>query len=170
MTLSSAIDLTNLSGFAKTYFEILDRFRNVAIDNHTSSGNLSDVTAHIKGVTDPGDMVQAYDPPILWSVPSPLDPDFDTVAGDYGTVSFRIISWVWDKDEQYALEQSALTAAKTVNNVEADRSLTDGNPTTPVRDTTMSQFSPDFRVSGAEQPLYLKFTEVEYDVEYERTV
>jgi len=169
MTLTSAIDLSNLSGFTETYFKVLDRFRNVAVDNHTGSGgNLSEIDAHVRGVVEPQDMMQQFDPPLLMTVPTPVDSDYSTTTSETGTVAFQLISWVWDKNEQYALEESALYAAKTVDNVEGDRSLLDGNSKTPVHDVRFVNFAPDFRVTGGEGPLYLKYTEVDFEVEYKR--
>lgn len=150
--MTTQFDPDDLSGFPAHLFTVLGRFRDVAVDNHLSEGDsLEDVTYHETGMVDGDTLINTYDPPVVFSVFSGYDSEADTVAKQTDTFSVDVAVFDWNFSREWGLENVIRLCATVVNNVEANRNLTDSDGTDPVaEDVTWSGLEPDFRFSDDE--------------------
>lgn len=158
----------NFSGWTEFYLTILDRFRQVAIDNHKASGNLNMINRHITGVTDPETLLAQYKLPVVMSYPVAANPNKATVGSDRGEVSMQVVSWTVNYEQVTALEDAIIIAGNVVNNVEDDRELINGTGTAYATDIDVREFSPDFTMQQGDTNAYLKFCQVTFDIQYKR--
>ena len=168
MTTDGGHDPTNYSGFVRFYLDILDRFRNVAVDNHTDSGNLSEINAHIRGITDPETLLSQYEFPVVMSYPTAAEPDPSTLASDQGSVRMQVVAWTANYEQVTALEDAIILAGQVVNNVENDRELVDGTGRAAATDTRLTEFAPDFTLQTGSTSAFLKFAQATFAVDYKR--
>lgn len=169
MTTDGGHDPANYDGFTQFYLEILDRFRDVAVDNHTgSSDNLSMINDHIRGVTDPETLLSQYELPVVMSYPVATEPDKATIAADRGQVGMQVVAWTANYEQVTALEDAIIIAGNVVNNVEADRELVNGTGRATATDIDVREFSPDFTLQTGNTNAFLKFCQVTFDVQYKR--
>jgi len=169
VTTDGGHDPANYDGFTQFYLEILDRFRDVAVDNHTDSGNLSMLNDHVRGVTDPETLLAQYELPVVMSYPVATEPDKATVAADRGQVGMQVVAWTANYEQVTALEDAIIIAGNVVNNVEDDRELVDGTGRAAATDIDVREFQPDFTLQTGNTNAFLKFTQVTFDVQYKRT-
>lgn len=168
MTTDGGHDPSDYSGFTQFYLEILDRFRDVAIDNHTDTGNLSMINDHIRGVTDPETLLSQYEFPVLMSYPTTATPDKATVASDRGEVTMQVVAWTANYEQVTALEDAIIIAGNVVNNVEADRELVNGTGRAVATDIDLQEFAPDFTLQTGNTNAFLKFCQATFNVQYKR--
>jgi len=169
MTTDGGHDPANYDGFTQFYLEILDRFRDVAVDNHTgSSGNLSMINEHIRGITDPETLLSQYEFPVLMSYPTTTTPVKATVASDRGEINMQVVAWTANYEQVTALEDAIIIAGNVVNNVENDRELVNGTGRAAATDIDVQEFAPDFMLQTGQTNAFLKFCQVTFNVEYKR--
>lgn len=129
MATDAGFDPANFSGFTEAHLEVLERFRDVAVDNHLSNGNLDGsgsnptVNEHIKGVVDAGTLRRQYELPVVMSIPTGVGSIPRTIAADDTTYGFSVAAWVTDTDQAYGLELAQVIIGNIVNNVENNRTL-----------------------------------------------
>lgn len=167
MTTDGGHDPANYSGFTQFYLDVLQTFRDVAINNHLS-GNLDMVNDHIQGVTDPETLLAQYELPVVMSYPVTSEPDRGTIQSDQGQVGMQVVSWTANYDQVTALEDAIIIAGNVVNNVESDRELVNGDAKATATDTELREFSPDFTLATGNSNAFLKFTQATFDVHYKR--
>lgn len=168
MTTDGGHDPDNFSGFTQFYLDVVSRFRAVAVDNHLSSGNLSMLNEHIKGITDPETLLSQYELPVVMSYPTTAEPDKATIGSDRGQVGFQVTAWTANYEQVTALEDAIIIAGNVVNNVESDRELVNGTGRAGATDIDIRDFSPDFTLQTGQTNAFLKFCQVTFDIEYKR--
>jgi hypothetical protein len=166
-------DTANLSGFAQFYLEVLEVFRQKAVDNHLATGeNLEDVQAHIRGVVDEETLLEQYELPVVMTTPTPLSPDYSTISADNGTMTVQCVAWTADYDpgdlgQVIALEDAIILGGNILTNVEESRTLVNSDGEALAESITVSDFSPDFSM-GNFGSYVLKFCKVDFDIRYKR--
>lgn len=142
------IDTSNLTGFSEHLFKVLDRFRAVAIDNHISGGSLDDLTFHETGMVDGNTLVNHYEAPVVFSVFNNYEGEADTIRKETDTFTVDVAVFGWNFNRQWNLENVVRLIAEVVDNVEANRTLTDSNGQDPVaEDVNWNSLEADFRFS-----------------------
>lgn len=152
-----SIDLSNPSGFSKTWDDIVTAFREVAIDNAMAAGgNLHDGSAgepilndHITGPVDGQTLAAQYAYPVVWSVPQTWTADYRTNASDQGELQVQVVIFTQNQDQDRAFREGRELLGRIVNNVENDRSLSGGSTDAAgkVGGTWMTNFQMDFTMS-----------------------
>jgi len=122
-------DPSNYSGFTQELLQVLSRFRDVAVDNHLSSGNLDGsgnnplVNHHIKGVVDAATLLAHYELPVVMSIPTGSGSSARTIGADDTPYRFSVSAWVQDYDQAYGLEEAGVIIGNIIDNVESNRNL-----------------------------------------------
>lgn len=167
-------DPTDYEGFTRFHLELLERFREVAIDRHLDDGNLSgagetpDVTYHETGVVDERQLLAQYDLPIVISIPTGVESDARTMGADETRLSVSVSAWVADYDQPYGLAEAGVIVGNIVNNVEQSRRLTAADGTEPLAaDTTLQGMDFDFALNVTDKR-HLKFATADFEVSTKR--
>jgi hypothetical protein len=178
-TFASDHDPASFSGYTRFLLEIWQRFHEVAVESHTSGGNLDgsganpSVVHHITGVVDADQLFRDYpldEGAVVMTVPTGVDTETQTTAADRTTISFSVSSMVSDYAQQWGLVQAALVAGNVVNNVESNRNLTKPDGTDPLAtDTTLVDQDFDFALNVG-QNRTLKFATSTFDVVTKRRI
>lgn len=167
---ATEFDPANLSDFASHLFEVLRRFRNVAVENHTGSGEtLEDVQYHETSVMDASRMVRQYEPPVVFSLLSDYSGEADTISKDHDVLTVDVATFTWDYDRDYGFEDAVRIMAKVIDNVEANRSLESspgaGDPV--ATDVSWDSLEADFQFSD-DRELVVHWASTTFQVETER--
>jgi hypothetical protein len=172
-------DPAALSGYSRFLLELWQRFHEVAVENHTSSGNLDgtgdhpNVVHHITGVVDGDQLLRDYpldQGAVVMTLPTGVQTETQTTAADRTTVSFSCSAWVSDYAQQWGLVEASLVAGNVVNNVESNRNLTKPDGTDPLAvDTTFVDQDFDFALNVS-QNRHLKYATVRFDVITKRRI
>lgn len=161
------------SGVVRTFLEVVENFRAVAIENDRDSGTgpLADLNDHFTGPVQPQHLSSVPAFPVAWSVPMNYAPNYASTRGDKGNLQFQVVTWAKNQDMTWALEDAMIYALAVVDNLENDPALSDGPNDVPVGKTTWTNLDLDFAPRGAQgnQP-QLRFAMVEFDVQLDRTV
>jgi len=163
-------DPANLDGFTKFLFELLGRFRDVAIENHISSGNLSDLTAHTPGVVSGEQLLNHFEPPVVFSVINSFDDEPVTVIKQEGTLELDVAVFYWDYDriDGYGLENAVRLTGNVIHNVEQNRELKDSNNQDPLAtDTGFTNLEPGYEFSR-DQNAVLNWCSVRFEIDIKR--
>lgn len=172
-------DPADYDGFTAAHLEVLERFRDVAVDNHLSTGNLDgsgvnpDVKHHIKGVVSAEQLLNHYELPVVMSVPTGLGDQPRNVQANDTTYGFSVSAWVADYDQQYGLEQAQIIIGNVVNNIENNRTLQKSDGTDPIaRDAHLASgddaVSYDFALNVQGEQVHLKYGTADFTVETKR--
>lgn len=178
MPTEAGFDPQDFSGFTEAHLQILERFRDVAVDNHLSSGNLDgsgsnpDVKTHIKGVTDASTLLRQYELPAVMSMPTGVDDQPRNIQANDTAYGFSVSAWVSDYDQQYGLELAQVIIGNIVNNIEENRTLQKTDGTDPIaRDAHLAgsgSVTFDFALNVGGQKKHLKYGTAEFIVETKR--
>lgn len=179
MPTEAGFDPANHSGFTAAHLEVLSRFRDVAVDNHLSSGNLDgsgsnpDVKAHVRGVVSADHLLNHYELPVVLSIPTGVGDQPRTTAANDTDYSFSVAAFVADYDQQYGLELAQVIIGNVVHNVEQNRTLqkTDGTGSI-ARDAHLAEGANavtfDFTLNVADSGIHLKYGSADFVVETKR--
>jgi len=178
MPTEAGFNPSDFDGFTEAHLQILERFRDVAVDNHLSSGNLDgsgsnpDVEHHIKGVVSADQLLNHYKLPVVMSVPTGLDDEPRNVQANDTTYGFSVSAWVADYDQQYGLELAQVIIGNVVNNIENNRTLQNADGTDPIaRDAHLAgsdAVSFDFALNVGTENTHLKYGTADFTVETKR--
>jgi len=178
MPTEAGFDPQDFSGFTAAHLQVLERFRDVAIDNHLSNGNLDgtgnnpDIQHHIKGVVDGNTLLSQYELPVVMSMPTGIDDTPRNIQANTTTYGFSVSAWVSDYDQQYGLELAQIIVGNVVNNVEQNRSLKKSDGTDPIATDAhlagSGSVTFDFALNVAGQKKHLKYGTAEFMVETKR--
>lgn len=149
------VDLSNPSGFSKTWDDIVTAFRDVAIDNAMDpGGNLHDGSApvvndHVTGPVTGETLATQYAYPVLWSVPQQWTADYQTTSADHGELQIQVVSFAADQDPETGFRVARELLGRVVNNIEDDRELSGGSTDAAgkVGGTWMTNFQMDYTLS-----------------------
>jgi len=176
MPTEAGFDPGDFSGFTEAHLEVMERFRDVAVDNHMDGGNLDgtgagpQVNAHIKGVVDANTLRRQYELPVVMSIPTGVGSSPRNIAADDTTYGFSVAAWVTDTDQAYGLELAQIIIGNIINNVESNRTLESspgaGDPV--AEDVTWNSLEPDFQFSEDES-MVINWCSVSFDVTSRRT-
>jgi len=167
----------DFDGFTEAHLEVLERFRDVAVDNHLQSGNLDgsgsnpDVQHHIKGVVSSDQLLNQYELPVVMSVTTGVSSTARSTAADDTTYGFSISAFVTDYDQQYGLELAQIIIGNIVNNIEENRELAQADGSDPIaRNTTLAgndAVNFDFSLNVGNQ-IHLKYGSADFEVRTKR--
>lgn len=170
-------DPANYSGFTEAHLQVLERFRDVAVDNHLQTGNLDgsgsqpDVQHHIKGVVDADTLLNQYELPVVMSVPTGIGSSPRNIAADDTTYGFSVSAWVRDYDQAFGLEKAQIIIGNIIGNIEDNRELAKTDGTDPIaRDSKLDgsdAVSFDFALNVDAQS-HLKYGTADFVVETKR--
>lgn len=170
-------DPANHSGFTEAHLEVLERFRDVAVDNHLQNGNLDGsgstpkVNHHVKGVVSAQQLLNHFDLPVVMSVPTGISDSPRTVGSNDTGYGFSVAAWVSDYDQAYGLEQAQIIIGNVVNNIEQNRELAKPDGSDPIaRDTSLDGSDAvtfDFALNITENA-HLKYGTADFRVETKR--
>jgi len=173
MTNSLEHNPADYAGVARTFLEVVENFRAVAIENDRDSdtGPLAELNDHFTGPVQPQHLSSVPAFPVAWSVPMNYAPDYATTRGDKGRLSFQVVLWTKNQDMAWALEEALIYALSVVDNLESDPALATGPNDVPVGRTEWTNLDLDFAPRGAQanQP-QLRFAMLDFDVVLDRTV
>lgn len=171
-------DPGDYDGFTEAHLEILERFRDVAVDNHLDNGNLDGsgvnpaVQHHIKGVVSAEQLLNHYELPVIMSLPTGVDDSPRNVQANDTTYGFSVSAWVSDYDQQFGLEQAQIIIGNVVNNIENNRTLQAADGTDPIaRDAFLAgsdAISYDFALNVDGNQTHLKYGTADFTVETKR--
>jgi len=182
MATDAGFNHNDYEGFTEAHLEVLERFRDVAIDNHLDTGNLDGtgsspkVNHHIKGVVDSNQLLNQYDLPVVMSVPTGVGDNTRNIKSNDTTYGFSVSAFVADYDQQYGLEYAQVIIGNIVNNVENNRSL----KTKPTGDDPIAKdaglqdgadaVSFDFALNVQGEQIHLKYGTADFQVETKRQI
>jgi hypothetical protein len=171
------IDLSNPSGFSKTWDDIVTAFREVAIDQPMNGGNLTDgngdpvLNDHITGPVDGQTLASQYAYPVVWSVPQTWNPDYRTTSADHGELQAQVVVFTQDQDQDYAFRKARELLARIVTNIEDDRELSAGTTDAAgkVGGTWMTNFQMDYVLaSGGGQRAQINYGQALFQIDAKR--
>ena len=178
MPTEAGFNPSDFDGFTEAHLQILERFRDVAVDNHLSSGNLDgtgvnpDVQHHIRGVVSAEQLLNHYSLPVVMSVSTGLDDEPRNVQANDTDYGFSVSAWVSDYDQQYGLELAQIIIGNVVNNIEENRTLQKSDGTDPIaRDAYLAgsdAVSYDFALNVDGNQTHLKYGTADFTVETKR--
>lgn len=178
MATESGFDTHDFSGFTEAHLEILERFRDVAVDNHLDNGNLDgtgsnpDVKHHIKGVVDSSQLLNQYDLPVVMSIPTGIADEPRNIQANDTTYRFSVSAFVADYDQQYGLELAQIIVGNVVNNIEENRTLQDETGSDPIAKDAFLDGSDavsfDFALNVEGEQIHLKYGTADFVVETKR--
>lgn len=178
MATDAGFDPSNFDGFTEAHLQILERFRDVAVDNHLSSGSLDgsgsnpDVVHHIKGVVSAEQLLNQYELPVVMSVPTGIGDSPRNIQANDTDYRFSVSAWVADYDQQYGLELAQVIIGQIVNNIEENRTLQKPDGTDPIaRDAYLDgsdAVSFDFALNVGNERIHLKYGTADFVVETKR--
>jgi hypothetical protein len=180
MATDAGFTASDHDGFTEAHLEVLERFRDVAVDNHLSNGNLDgsgyspDVQHHVRGVVAADQLLNHYDLPVVLSIPTGVGDEARNVRANDTTYTFSISAFVADYDQQYGLELAQVIIGNVVNNVEENRRLesTPGAGDPVAKDAHLTsgadavQF--DFALNVRDERVHLKYGTADFVVETKR--
>jgi hypothetical protein len=180
MPTDAGFDPADYDGFTAAHLEVLSRFRDVAVDNHLSSGNLDgsgsnpQVNHHIKGVVSADQLLNQYELPVVMSVPTGVGDEARNIASNDTTYGFSVSAFVADYDQQYGLEYAQVIIGNIVNNIEDNRTLESspgaGDPI--AKDASLTPggdaVSFDFALNVQGEQIHLKYGSADFQVETKR--
>jgi hypothetical protein len=178
MATESGFDPADFSGFTAAHLEILERFRDVAVDRHLNGGNLDgtgsnpDVKHHIKGVVDSSQLLNQYDLPVVMSIPTGIGDEPRNIQANDTDYRFSVSAFVADYDQQYGLELAQIIIGNVVNNIEENRTLQDGTGSDPIAKDAFLDGSDavsfDFALNVEGEQIHLKYGTADFVVETKR--
>lgn len=178
MPTEAGFDPSNFSGFTEAHLEVMERFRDVAVDNHLDGGNLDgsgsnpDVIHHIKGVVSAEQLLNQYELPVVMSVPTGVGDQPRNIQANDTTYGFSISAFVADYDQQYGLELAQIIIGNIVDNVEQNRTLQKADGSDPIaKDAHLAgsdSVSFDFTLNVAGEKVHLKYGSADFTVETKR--
>ena len=180
MATDAGFDPANFDGFTEAHLQILERFRDVAVDNHLSSGNLDgsgqnpDVKHHIKGVVSSEQLLNQYELPVVMSVPTGIGDQPRNIQANDTDYRFSVSAFVADYDQQYGLELAQIIIGNIVDNIEDNRTLESsigaGDPI--AKDASLvpggDSVSFDFALNVNDSQIHLKYGSADFQVETKR--
>lgn len=164
---SHTFDPANLSGFNQFYFEIVNRFRDEAIDAHIDSGNLSDLTAHVPGIVAPGQLLNHFEPPLVFSVLGTYDGEPRTTLKEQGelNIDVAVFNWDYSRVDPHNLDYTVNLTNIVIDNVEDKRTLTDSTDQHPLaNDVAFGPLEPDYEFSQ-ENNAILQWVSVQFTID-----
>lgn len=175
------IDLSNPSGFSKTWDDVVTAFREVAIDNAMASGgNLYDSSAgepvvndHIKGPVTGDVLASQYAYPVVWSLPQVYTPQDRRPAAEHGEFQVQVVMFAADHDPETGFRKARELLARVVNNIEDDRSLSGGSTDAAgsVSGTFLTNFKLDFTMQqGQGQRAQLFWGQALFQIDAKRLI
>lgn len=177
MATEAGFTAADFEGFTEAHLEVLERFRDVAVDNHLQSGNLDgsgsdpDIQHHIKGVVSADQLLNQYELPVVMSVPTGVSSSARSTAADDTTYGFSISAFVADYDQQYGMEVAQVIIGNIVNNIEENRELSKSDGSDPIaRNTTLAGSDAvnfDFSLNVQDR-IHLKYGSADFEVRTKR--
>jgi len=180
MPTEAGFDPSDFSGFTEAELEVLERFRNVAVDNHLDDGNLDgtgshpDVKHHVKGVVSSEQLLNQFTLPVVMSIPTGIGDSSRNVRANDTTYNFSVSAFVADYDQQYGLELAQIIIGNVVNNIEENRSMasTPGAGDPIAKDAHLATGSDavqfDFALNVQGEQIHLKYGTADFVVETKR--
>jgi hypothetical protein len=179
MVRQSEFDPSDYDGFTAAHLEVMQRFRDVAVDNHLDDGNLDgtgvnpQVNHHIKGVVSAEQLLNHYELPVVMSVPGGLGDQPRNIQANDTDYQFSVSAWVSDYDQQYGLELAQIIIGNIVDNIEENRTLQKADGSDPIaKDAHLSTGSDavsfDFALNVNQQQVHLKYGSADFTVETKR--
>jgi len=178
MPTDAGFDPADYDGFTAAHLEVLSRFRDVAVDNHLSGGNLDgtgtnpDVVHHIKGVVSAEQLLNQYELPVVMSIPTGVGDQPRNIKANDSDYRFSISAFVSDYDQQYGLELAQIIIGNIIDNVEQNRTLQKSDGSDPIaRDAYLAgsdSVSFDFALNVNQQQIHLKYGTADFTVETKR--
>jgi len=158
-----------LDGFAGHLFRLLRRFRNVAVNNHIDGGSLADVEYHETALVNGDQLINHYDPPVIFSVFTGYEGDPDTIRKQTDTFTVDVAVFDWNFSRAFGLENVLRLTAEVINNVENNRTLQSepgaGDPV--AEDVDWNSMEPDFQFSEG-QDMVMNWCSVTFQVQTRR--
>jgi len=180
MATDAGFNPSDYDGFTEAHLEVLERFRDVAVDNHLDPGNLDGtgsspaVQHHVKGVVSAEQLLNHFELPVVMSIPTGLGDQSRNIQANDTTYTFSVSAFVADYDQQYGLELAQIIIGNVVNNIEDNRSLESspgaGDPI--AKDAHLAsgadavQF--DFALNVQGEQVHLKYGTADFVVETKR--
>lgn len=164
-------DPANYSGAARAFLELIENFRDVAIENDRGEdGDLASINQHYTGPIDPSTLGATPNFPVAWTVPLGYSPAYNTTASDQGTLNFQVVIWTADQSQPYALEEALILVLEVVDNLEADPTLATGSNDITVQNVLWTNLDLDFAPSSANGELaQVKWALADFEVTPKRT-
>lgn len=167
-------DPSNYAGAARAFLELIENFRDVAIENDRNDAETSEpldaINQHYTGPIDPATLGSTNNFPVAWSVPLGYTPNYSSTASDQGQLNFQVVIWTADQDQAYALEEALILVLEVVDNLESDPTLSTGSNDISVQSTTWTNLDLDFAPAAANGELaQVKWALAEFDVQPKRT-
>lgn len=162
---------SDYSGAARAFLELIENFRDVAIENDRGAGgDLEYLNQHYTGPIDPATLGSTPNFPVVWTVPKSYSPDYATTSSDQGTLGFQVVAWTADQDQAYALEEALIIVLEVVDNLEADPTLSTGSNDITVQSTTWTNLDLDFAPAAANGDLaQVKWALADFEIQPRRT-
>ena len=179
MPTDAGFDPGDFSGFTAAHLEVLERFRDVAVDNHLDGGNLDgtgdnpDVKHHVKGVVSSEQLLNHYELPVVMSIPTGVGDQPRNIQANDTTYGFSVSAFVADYDQQYGLELAQVIIGNIVDNVEQNRTLQTSAGGDPIaKDAALSPGGDavtfDFALNVNGEQIHLKYGSADFVVETKR--
>lgn len=167
-------DPANYSGAARAFLEVIENFRDVAIENDrgdaTSGEPLDTINQHYTGPIDPRELGATPNFPVAWTVPLGYTPGYNTTASDQGQLNFQVVIWTADQSQPYALEEALILVLEVVDNLEADPTLSTGSNAISVQNSEWTNLDLDFAPAAADGELaQVKWALADFEVTPKRT-
>ena len=180
MATDAGFNPSDYDGFTEAHLEVLERFRDVAVDNHLDSGNLDGtgssptVQHHVKGVVSAEQLLNHFELPVVMSIPTGMSDQARNIQANDTTYTFSVSAFVADYDQQYGLELAQIIIGNVVNNIEDNRSLESspgaGDPIAKDAhlDSGADAVQFDFALNVRGEQIHLKYGTADFVVETKR--
>lgn len=168
--MTTDIDPATEPAFSAFAFELIGRFRDVAVDNHMGVGeSLEDVTAHETGLVEGSQLLNHYDPPVVFTVFTSMDDAAHTTRARQTTLNMDVAAFNWNYDANYGFEDTLRVMFRVIGNVEANKTLQSspgaGDPL--ATEVTWSDLEADYRFNDS-SGVYIHWASASFTIEAKR--